>query len=462
MEIKIAQIKISADRREVDMNAVNQLAESIRELGLINPIVVDTEYNLIAGLHRIRAFEVLGFTSIKCTVVDFDALRAKLLEIDENFVRSPLTEWEKCEVLSRRKKIYEELHPETKHGGDRKSEKIKKAERLLDSEPPKSFTKDTAEKLGISETAVARRVRVAEKVTPEAKKVLEGEKSKFNLTEGLKLARIDPEQQEEAARQYVAGDIRTISDYRPQETPQADQGQQNQAQAVIPDNQLQADIRPIKPKGTKKKSPKGAAAENPAGADNPVTSPHPALTVLKPPPATSLPEGDTMRGTVDKQEDTLPGHAEKPQRKSSPPPRSPAPIVPSAKDTDRAGDGRKTEARPKAESRMEDEKSPDQLSKEEAKKALAASYKDPIIGKIVADIKDADMERPLTTEIFVGDFECAVNALIKRIQWFDIQEYQDIFSEVTEEQFQMLREIEKRAYSCLDNFMNNVKEKMKA
>ena len=169
-----------------------------------------------------------------------------------------------------------------------------------------------------------------------------------------------------------------------------------------------------------------------------------------------------MRGTAAKQENTPPEHTAKPQRKSSPSPRSPAPTVSGAKDTERAGDGKKTETSPKAENAMEGEKSSDQLSKEAAKKALAASYKDPIIGRIVADMKDADMERPLTTEIFVGDFESAINALIKRIKWFDIQEYQDIFAEVTEEQFQQLREIESRAYSCLDNFMKNVKEKMNA
>jgi hypothetical protein len=47
---------------------------------------------------------------------------AELAEIDEKLARANLTPAQEASAIFRRKAIYEELHPETKHGGDRKSD----------------------------------------------------------------------------------------------------------------------------------------------------------------------------------------------------------------------------------------------------------------------------------------------------------------------------------------------------
>jgi ParB family chromosome partitioning protein len=49
-------------------------------------------------------------------VVDDDDLRAELVMIDENLVRSELVGAERAKQTARRKEIYETLHPETKQG----------------------------------------------------------------------------------------------------------------------------------------------------------------------------------------------------------------------------------------------------------------------------------------------------------------------------------------------------------
>jgi ParB family transcriptional regulator, chromosome partitioning protein len=48
-------------------------------------------------------------------------LHAELAEIDENLIRNPLTPAQEAAAIARRKAIYEALHPETRNGGDRRS-----------------------------------------------------------------------------------------------------------------------------------------------------------------------------------------------------------------------------------------------------------------------------------------------------------------------------------------------------
>ena len=145
MLVPISEIKINAGRREADPEGVQELVDSISKVGLLNPITIDREHTLIAGLHRLEAAKLLCWTEIECNVSSLEGLLAELAEVDENVVRKGLSAVEYSGLLLRRKEIYEALHPETKHGGDRKSEKIKSAKCTFDSE--KSFVDDTAEKL---------------------------------------------------------------------------------------------------------------------------------------------------------------------------------------------------------------------------------------------------------------------------------------------------------------------------
>lgn len=114
MLVSINKIKVNPGRREVESTDINDLAKSISEIGLLNPITVTPDHTLIAGLHRLEAAKVLGWTEIECTVSELSGLRAELAEIDENFMRVNLPPIEFGDLLLRRKEIYEELHPETK------------------------------------------------------------------------------------------------------------------------------------------------------------------------------------------------------------------------------------------------------------------------------------------------------------------------------------------------------------
>ena len=86
MLVQISEIKINAGRREADPESVQELADSISKVGLLNPITVDQEHTLIAGLHRLEAAKSLGWTEIECTVSSLEGLLAELAEVDENVV----------------------------------------------------------------------------------------------------------------------------------------------------------------------------------------------------------------------------------------------------------------------------------------------------------------------------------------------------------------------------------------
>ena len=90
MRIQISEIKINPGRREASPERVAELAKSIAEVGLINPITLDRANTLIAGLHRLEAAKLLGWAEVDCTVSSLGGLQAELAEIDENFVRTDL------------------------------------------------------------------------------------------------------------------------------------------------------------------------------------------------------------------------------------------------------------------------------------------------------------------------------------------------------------------------------------
>ena len=211
MLVPISEIKVNAGRRKADPEGVQELVDSISKVGLLNPITIDREHTLIAGLHRLEAAKLLGWTEIECNVSSLEGLLAELAEVDENVVRKGLSAVEYSDLLLRRKEIYEALHPETKNGGDQKSEKIRTSKCRSDS--MKSFVQDTAEKLGVGRRTVERQIQTAKNLTTEAKDIIRDTGTKITKKDALKLSRLEPEQQRDAASQLAAGEIKSMGEY---------------------------------------------------------------------------------------------------------------------------------------------------------------------------------------------------------------------------------------------------------
>ena len=221
MLININVIKVGANRREALPDDVKALSKSFAEVGMMNPITVDANHNLVAGLHRLEAAKLLGWAEIECNVCELDELHAELAEIDENVVRTGLSDLELSELLARRKKIYETLHPKTiarnlpGHASNFESSSDK-----LTVEA-KTFSQDTAEKMGVSPRTVERSVQIAENLTPEAKEVLRASERKITKQNLTKLSRLEPEHQEDAAKQLAEGKITSVDEYAAEKAPAA-------------------------------------------------------------------------------------------------------------------------------------------------------------------------------------------------------------------------------------------------
>lgn len=80
-------------RRKFDAETISLLAESIKEVGLLQPITVrkrGAEYELIAGERRLRACQSLGHKKIRAIIVDADEKMGAELALIENLQREDL------------------------------------------------------------------------------------------------------------------------------------------------------------------------------------------------------------------------------------------------------------------------------------------------------------------------------------------------------------------------------------
>lgn len=166
VEIPISEVTTGKRMRQI--GDVGDLASSIQEIGLLNPITVTKDWRLIAGERRLEACRKLGWTHIPAVEVDLKELDKELAEIDENLIRCQLTALEESLQIARRKEIYEIKHPATKQGtkGGWNNNKTEKLENDI-----VSFSSDTAKKTGKNKRTVERKASVGKKLKQKAAKI---------------------------------------------------------------------------------------------------------------------------------------------------------------------------------------------------------------------------------------------------------------------------------------------------
>lgn len=148
MKIPISSITILPERQrtKIDDEYISQLADSLRLVGLINPVIID-EKGLVVGECRIRAARLLGWSEIEVRrFSELDDLERELIELEENLRRKSLSLQDEVNAKARIHDLLQDRHGHTaQHGGKKGGWRLR----------------DTAAHLGISIGKMSQDVRLA-------------------------------------------------------------------------------------------------------------------------------------------------------------------------------------------------------------------------------------------------------------------------------------------------------------
>lgn len=232
-KIPLRMIRSSDQPRQLNASAVDALARSLEQIGLMQPITVIPSkisagiicdgYRIVAGHHRFAAASKLNWEEIDAIVIDeaIGHLTAELMEIDENLCRAELTNAQRTVATKRRKQIWEALHPAPKV----QVAQVEPPEIGYRKPPPqdKAFASATAEATGQSKATTNRALARADALGDETLKAVVG----TSLDKGVELdalAKMPAEERAELVSKAAAGEVVTARkpDSKPKSTHTVD------------------------------------------------------------------------------------------------------------------------------------------------------------------------------------------------------------------------------------------------
>jgi len=90
-------------RKSFDADELEKLAKSISQDGVIQPLIVgraEDGFRLISGERRLRAAKLAGFKCVPCVVVNISDERSRVVSLIENIQRADLNVFEEAEAIS--------------------------------------------------------------------------------------------------------------------------------------------------------------------------------------------------------------------------------------------------------------------------------------------------------------------------------------------------------------------------
>lgn len=154
----IDNIKLPREKhRQYSDENIRDIAESIEQLGQLQPIELSPEFEVTAGVLRVKALEQLGHKKVWGVVRNRSDNERELARIHENLARKELTVLERSESLARAKELHEVLYPETRQGaapgrpGGGKSPK---------PPGPGAFVEEASKKQGRGKSTISEEVQI--------------------------------------------------------------------------------------------------------------------------------------------------------------------------------------------------------------------------------------------------------------------------------------------------------------
>jgi len=150
-EIKAGVKETKLRRKDGD---ISELKKSIQECGLINPITINQNHELLAGRRRFQAIKELGWKETDVRVINSEnELFDFKISLEENIKRKDLTDVELATAIKEYDKLKRKIYGSAK-SGERTDLTLPQCSKVWTQQR-------TAEDLGISQQAVTKAIQIA-------------------------------------------------------------------------------------------------------------------------------------------------------------------------------------------------------------------------------------------------------------------------------------------------------------
>lgn len=104
IDLELLDPMLDQPRQSFDDDSISELAQSIKQEGVISPLIVikmDDRYSIVAGERRFRASKLAGLSSVPCIIKDLSNEQIYKLSLIENIQREDLNPIDEAEAYQR-------------------------------------------------------------------------------------------------------------------------------------------------------------------------------------------------------------------------------------------------------------------------------------------------------------------------------------------------------------------------
>jgi ParB family chromosome partitioning protein len=207
-------------RSHMDETALNELADSIKEQGLMQPIIVrsigNERYEIIAGERRYRAAGIAGLTEVPVLIKEVDDKNALSLALIENIQREDLNAIEEAQGLQRLIREFDYTHETCAQAIGRSRSAVSNLLRLLNlAQPVQTMLLAGDVEMGHARALLsldsAQQVMLAQEIANKRLSVREAEKRVQQIQ--TQIQKGEGEQNQHTAKnRAISGDIKALQE----------------------------------------------------------------------------------------------------------------------------------------------------------------------------------------------------------------------------------------------------------